>query len=156
MKPACVVYVEMNYLLLFNQFAHMLQTPKKYIHSFWQRDATSRLSMKPTLAPASQKCNLIFANLKNHKLKLFLFLPRIRCMTGAVVKARIQSKRQQHMTRLRLQMFGRLIERLWRTLCDEQTAHTTAEELQISTALCVCVCRGINKHHSSVMIVRLL
>lgn len=77
-------------------------------------------------------------------------------MTGAVVKARIQSKRQQHMTRLRLQMFGRLIERLWRTLCNEQTAHTTAEELQISTALCVCVCRGINKHHSSVMIVRLL
>lgn len=87
MKPACVVYVEMNYLLLFNQFAHMLQTPKKYIHSFWQRDATSRLSMKPTLAPASQKCNLIFANLKNHKLKLFLFLPRIRCMTGAVVES---------------------------------------------------------------------
>lgn len=74
MKPACVVYVEMNYLLLFNQFAHMLQTPKKYIHSFWQRDATSRLSMKPTLAPALQKCNLIFCKFKESQTKVvFVF-----------------------------------------------------------------------------------
>lgn len=130
----------MNYLLLFNQFAHMLQTPKKYIHSFWQRDATSRLSMKPTLAPASQKCNLIFCKFKESQTKVvFVFTQntlydrRRRESSNSIQKAAAHDKTQT----ADVWTFNRTFveDTVWRTNSPHDSWRTANKHCSV----CVCV-----------------